>query len=304
MTFTLPIFFEGTVDYLNRFSSPYGYASPNNTEDNAVVYQIKGGPGGKDVIVAINFGGNIFQLNQQLNTAGINVGDAFTKIAGNATTMQPVIEAMSPNGIPLSVFLELPPRSYAVFLHQGPLSLDLTELKGNLDGKDALLNWKIASESSIQSFDIQRSANGVKFEAIGTIQLNNEGKLDFKFRDTQFPGDAYYRIKVSGQDGDEKISNIIHLKDPAHYEGFRVSPNPFSGTAEGFKIQNLQNQDEWIQDATLIRHDGALIFSGLQGSAEDLSEQIRSILQQQAGAIYMLSLSTRKGTQHVKLLKL
>jgi glycosidase len=298
--------FGGTVDYLNRFSSPYAYLSPNNTAGNAVVYQIKGGPGGKDVIVAINFGGagGNFQINQQLNTFGINVGDAFTKIAGNATTMQPVIEAMSPNGIPLSVFLELPPRSYAVFLHQGPLSLDLTELKGNLDGKDAILNWKIASESSIQSFDIQRSDNGVKFEDIGTIQLNNEGKLDFQFRDSQFPGDAYYRIKVSGRGGDEKLSNIIHLKDPAHYQGFRVSPNPISPSAEGFSIQNLNNQDEWIQDATLTRHDGALIISGMQGSAQDLSNRIQQLLQQQSPAIYMLSLSTRKGTQHVKLLKL
>ncbi len=296
--------FGGTVDYLNRFSSPYSYLSPNGTAGNAVVYQIKGGPGGKDVLVAINFGGNIFQLNQQLNTFGINVGDAFTKIAGNATTMQPVIEAMSPNGIPLSVFLELPPRSYAVFLHQGPLSLDLTELKGNLDGKDALLSWKIASDASIQSFDVQRSANGIKFEEIGTVQMNHKGKLDFQFRDMQFPGDAYYRIRVRGRDGETKNSNIIHLKDPSIYQGFRISPNPISSTAEGFKIEALQNQDEWIQDATMIRHDGTLIFRGLQGTTEDLSSEISKLLQQQPGAMYMLSLNTKKGTQHLKLLKL
>lgn len=296
--------FGGTVDYLNRFSSPYSYLSPNGTAGNAVVYQIKGGPGGKDVLVAINFGGNTFQLNQQLNTFGINVGDAFTKIAGNATTMQPVIEAMSPNGIPLSVFLELPPRSYAVFLHQGPLSLDLTELKGNLEGKDAILNWKIASDASIQSFDIQRSGNGVQFSKIGSIPMNEEGKLAFQFRDEQFPGDAYYRISVNGRDAENKISNIIHLKDPFHYQGFRISPNPISGTVDGFRIEALQNKDEWIQDATLIRHDGALIFSGLQGTAEDLSSDISQLLQQQPGAMYMLSLSTKKGTQHLKLLKL
>lgn len=296
--------FGGTVDYLNRFSSPYGYLSPNNTAGNAVVYQIKGGPGGKDVIVAINFGGNIFQINQQLNTFGINVGDAFTKIAGNATTMQPVIEAMSPNNIPLSVFLELPPRSYAVFLHQGPLSLDLAELKGKLDGKDALLNWKIASDASIQSFDIQRSANGVQFEEIGSVQVQIDGKLDFQFIDTRFPGDAYYRIRVRGKDGETKISNIIHLKDPSIYQGFRISPNPISSTVEGFKIEALQNKDEWIQDARMIRHDGTLIFSGLQGTAEDLSSEIRTWLQNQVPGMYMLSLNTKKGTQHLKLLKL
>lgn len=298
--------FSGAVSYLNPNGSGYSYLSPNNTASNGVVYQVKGGPGGKDVLVAINFGGDggNFQINQQLNTFGINVGDTFTKIAGNATTMQPQIEAMSPNGIPLSVFLELPPRSYAVFLHQGPLSLDLTELSGKLDGKNAILDWKITSESRVQSFDIQRSVNGVHFIEIGSITKNEEDKLAFQFRDGAFPGDAYYRISVNGIDYEKKISNIIHLKDPSHFQGFRVSPNPINEIADGFRIEALHNKNEWIQDAFLIRHDGAVIISGLEGNEDDITMKIKEVLQQQAPAVYMLSLSTRQGTQQIKLLKL
>jgi hypothetical protein len=103
------------VDYLNRFGTPYNSAYLQSGPYDLLLYQIQGGVGGKDVIVAINFENQPLRVNHTINTANAPLGTQFDLVAGQANYPNPIVEN-SPNGIPNSLYFDLPAYSYAVFL--------------------------------------------------------------------------------------------------------------------------------------------------------------------------------------------
>ncbi|MEY4134684.1 MAG: hypothetical protein RL386_1034, partial [Bacteroidota bacterium] len=111
------------VDYLNRFNTPYTSAYLQSGAHDLLLYQIRGGKAGKDVIVAINFEGQSLRVNHQINTANAPLGTQFNLVAGNAGFSTPTVEN-SANGITNSIYLDLPAYSYAVFVQGPPCTAD------------------------------------------------------------------------------------------------------------------------------------------------------------------------------------
>lgn len=104
------IFGSNSRTYLNNFSSGFSNnASANNT---LLVYQLKGGTGFKNLLVAINFSGSAASFNQQLD--GIAVGTKLSELTGNSSTPVTTVETLA-GGIPSSVWIQVPARSYAIF---------------------------------------------------------------------------------------------------------------------------------------------------------------------------------------------
>ncbi len=109
-----------TVHYLNRFGTTYNSAYLQSGPFDLLLYQIQGGPSGKDVIVAINFENQPLRVNHEINTTNAPLGTQFNLIAGQANFNNPVVEN-SPNGVPNSLYIDLPAYSYAVFLQGSPI---------------------------------------------------------------------------------------------------------------------------------------------------------------------------------------
>jgi len=103
------------VEYLNRFSTPRASAWLQGGPYDALVYQLRGGIGGRDVIVAINFEGQRLRANHEIDVTSAPPGTRFGLADGAALHAQPQVET-SPNGIANSIYLDLPPWSYAVFV--------------------------------------------------------------------------------------------------------------------------------------------------------------------------------------------
>jgi len=61
------IFGATVVDYLNRTGTGYSSSYFSGSADKCLIYQISGGAGGKEVIVAINFGSSTLQVDHQIN---------------------------------------------------------------------------------------------------------------------------------------------------------------------------------------------------------------------------------------------
>ncbi|TXB62128.1 T9SS type A sorting domain-containing protein [Phaeodactylibacter luteus] len=112
------------VDYLNRFGTPYGSIYQQSGAFDHLLYQIQGGPAGKDVIVVINFEGQPLQFNHTINTGNAPLGTTFNLIAGNANFESPVVENNAFNGLPNSLYFDIPAYSYAVFVQGDPLPTD------------------------------------------------------------------------------------------------------------------------------------------------------------------------------------
>jgi len=105
------IFGSSSRTYLNKAGSGFeNNAFGNNT--TLLVYQLKGGAEFKNLLVAINFSGSAISFNQQLD--GIAVGTKLSELTGNSSTPFTTVEALA-SGIPNSVWIQVPARSYAIF---------------------------------------------------------------------------------------------------------------------------------------------------------------------------------------------
>ncbi|RYE13371.1 MAG: DUF1939 domain-containing protein, partial [Sphingobacteriales bacterium] len=109
-----------SVDYLNRFSTPYSSNFIEGNSSRSLIYQLEGSAsnGNKDVIVAINFGNTILKVDQQINNRGGLLGTStmFTDVLGRSAFPYQLVDASG------RVYIELPPHSYSVWV-QGSLTV-------------------------------------------------------------------------------------------------------------------------------------------------------------------------------------
>ena len=86
---------------------------PNSagTNSSLMVYQIKGDAGFKDLVIAINFGGDQATFSQKVD--GISVGTQLSELTGNSPNS--VVSVEDANGISNSIWLDVPGRSYVIY---------------------------------------------------------------------------------------------------------------------------------------------------------------------------------------------
>lgn len=116
---------------------------------------------------------------------------------------------------------------------RGPGTLPVTGLDFNLSKKDnaaILLQWKTYGENNNRGFEIERSANGIRFDSIGYVKtLSVAGKgADYNFADAlSNNGKNYYRLKQI-----DFYSNIsyspVKIIETRKINSFKIFPNPVS----------------------------------------------------------------------------
>lgn len=148
-----------------------------------------------------------------------------------------------------------------------PLPVDLTFFTAkwhDIDKNMVALNWQTASEINNSHFEIERSFNGVDFEAIGVVNGNG---TTYKISTYEFLDDlsvanglantVYYRLKQVDFDGKFDYSEIRVLSSEAEgLHTFNIWPNPantgwvqFSSVGnyavyslQGVLLKQIQNQ--------------------------------------------------------------
>lgn len=107
-------FIEGatSIDYLSRFSTPYGSNYIEGQPNTTLLYQIYNTPTGNDVVVAINFAGTALRLDHVVNTGtgGLGTGDTLVDVLGRSNFPYAVVNGSN------QMYIELPPRSYSVWV--------------------------------------------------------------------------------------------------------------------------------------------------------------------------------------------
>ena len=114
------------------------------------------------------------------------------------------------------------------------LPITLVRLRGECNGKRALISWTTASEHNNDYFVVERSDDAVNFVEIGRVAGagNSIEMLSYNYADYSIrTGENYYRLTQVDYDGTRTTSEIIEvhcsgnvpLGDPDVY----VYPNPF-----------------------------------------------------------------------------
>jgi uncharacterized repeat protein (TIGR01451 family) len=107
-----------------------------------------------------------------------------------------------------------------------------------LNNGAADVKWKTATENNVSHFEVLRSANGIDFTTIGTVE---PGKPSYLFKDrTPLIGYNYYRLRTVDIDGSTQYSNtvLVNVKNENNIIS-SIYPNPGNGRTVNVKLQGL-----------------------------------------------------------------
>jgi hypothetical protein len=100
-------------------------------------------------------------------------------------------------------------------------------------GGNVRLGWTTTQQANASHFVVERSADGVNFSVITTVQAagNSQNMLDYQAFDlSPLPGTSYYRLRQVDYDGTSTTSKlaVVNLGSEAGLV-FQVFPNPTKG---------------------------------------------------------------------------
>lgn len=110
------------------------------------------------------------------------------------------------------------------------LPIKLSDFNATLSDAGAKLSWGSIFEANSSHFGVEKSNDGKNFSTIATVKAagNSSSPLKYSFVDKNFPGTAYYRLKLVDLDGRNEYSKTIYVNGgPNANTTFSVFPNPF-----------------------------------------------------------------------------
>ena len=121
------------------------------------------------------------------------------------------------------------------------------------------LYWHSLNETDIESYVVEKSVDGVTFEAAGTVAALNNGENAYSFTDEDaVKATNYYRLKVREKNGVYKFSNTIRLSQNVQRSKILVYPNPVIGLLLSLQVSNVE---KGTYNVLLLSNDGRIIQS-------------------------------------------
>ncbi len=150
------------------------------------------------------------------------------------------------------------------FVTDGPLSASGIALTGKKQQEQVLLEWTVTGRAG-NSFDVERSKNGIGFEKIGEVKAGSAGsgkgaaENDYNFIDAQpLDGMNFYRIRQKNEEGKYVYSRIVSVLFSTDKNIIELYPNPareavhikYTGKAEKIivEIYNTAGQKLYHQN--------------------------------------------------------
>ncbi len=169
------------------------------------------------------------------------------------------------------------------------LSFDLFEKNG-----EVRIEWSTTNEVDVSHFDVERSPNGIEFEAIARVDArNSNGIHEYGFTDLNpLSSVNYYRVKQVDFDGSSDYTRIKFVLVGDSQWRIEVYPNP---------VTDIINVESSVQTSGRIR---LLDLNGRSILDYPYSESDRSIdLSGIENGIYILEIRTILGIQIRRILK-
>ncbi len=148
------------------------------------------------------------------------------------------------------------------------LPLRLTSFDAVKAGSTNQLSWTTTHEDDVQGFTIERSPDGISYDAIGTVsaeQRGYEAANAYTFTDNAPVATNYYRLKMTDIDGTAAYSSVKKITN-AVAASISVYPNPVVNTVN---IRLGEEEGTWAYAVTTI--DGKTLKAGsIAGSQASL----------------------------------
>ena len=104
----------------------------------------------------------------------------------------------------------------------------ITQFKGQLNNAKTFLSWMGNEEQGLDKYVIEKSADGVVFNSIGSVAAQNMHSAYYQFADPDLIfNNSYYRLKMIDMNGMFRYSKTILLSPQLAFE-IRSVQNPFN----------------------------------------------------------------------------
>ena len=151
------------------------------------------------------------------------------------------------------------------------LPVTLTSFEASAKNNVVVLSWNTANEVAISQYIIEKSANGVDFSPIGSVNASNAGNYSFSDLNPN-NGAGYYRLKMLDFSGTYKFSQVLLVKSTGNLN-IGLYPNPVTNslTVTGLKnkssirILNMNGQTVLLKNtnSNIISLDVAGFKAGI-----------------------------------------
>jgi trimeric autotransporter adhesin len=186
----------------------------------------------------------------------------------------------------------------------GSLPVKMTAFSGTKDNGTAVIKWTTVTELNNDHFDIQRSADGITYQTIGTVAgaMNSYRSLAYSFIDeTPNKGINYYRLNQIDRDGTSTLSNVISLNFAKEIQATTISAWPIP--ANDYITLELNN--EFTTTAHIVIRDviGKVIYEETILADEAGYNHPISLENFQSGVYFMEVGQNAEKLQSIKFIK-
>jgi len=136
-----------------------------------------------------------------------------------------------------------------------PLPVKLTAFTAFLQQNKAVINWKVEEQEGIDTYEVQRSSNGINFNTIATVAAQNARSYTYQFTDGNLlAGNNYYRLKINERQL-ATYSRTINLNAGRKTAGITIYPT-ITSSAIQLQSKEMSLLNEFAQ---IYSNNGTLV---------------------------------------------
>lgn len=173
----------------------------------------------------VSYGGSLDNWGISWSVADINSSNFGFSISARLNTDLTSLEFLSAPVLPVAKIDQI---RMTVF-YSNPLPIQLTGFYADCQEEGARLNWSVATQSNNDYFSVERSADGMQFQAIAVVDGsgNVSQSMTYSYTDAEDHHNQtmYYRLGQTDLNGQQKYSDPVAVACKKQ-DQLEVYPNP------------------------------------------------------------------------------
>lgn len=186
------------------------------------------------------------------------------------------------------------------------LPVELLYFSGIARENQVLLNWSTASEVNNDFFEVQRSTDGINFEAIGIVDGNGNTNepIEYSLIDgNPSLGLNYYRLRQVDFNGDEDFLTVILVINDYETQGITVSTYPNPSLVENVRLRITSGDDHTPIYVKMIDMAGRSYLQKLFKGSLIIDEKIETDQNLKAGIYFLIVEQGANSKKHKVLIR-
>lgn len=176
------------------------------------------------------------------------------------------------------------------FKSSGALPVTLSNVKAYEKNKGVEIDWSAQSESNIEKYEVERSADAQQFASIGSVNAKNitATTLAYTLFDAAPNGGAnYYRIKTIDKAVTVKYSEVMKVVVASAKSNISIVNNPVVGRSISLLFDHAEKGDYVV---SLVNAAGAKVYSTTISYGGGTAKEQLDLKKSMAGGVYQLNL--------------